>query len=52
MPTAPLQSSTGHWAGSTVGSIHSPSNVETIGTAWSLSSEVSAAPGADNRISV
>ena len=35
-----------------VGSIHSPSNVETIGTAWSSSSAVSAAPGADNRISV
>ena len=52
MPTAPLQSSTGHWAGSTVGSIHSPSNVETIGTAWSSSSAVSAAPGADSRISV
>ena len=52
MPTAPLQSSTGHCAGNTVGSIHSPSNVDTMGTAWSASSAVSAAPGADNRISV
>ena len=50
MPTAPLHSSTGHWAGSIVGSIHSPSNVGTIGTAWSSSSAVSAAPGADSRV--
>ena len=33
MPTAPLHSSTGHCAGSIVGSVHSPSNVCTIGTA-------------------
>lgn len=52
MPTAPLHSSTGHRAGSTVGSTHSPSNVCTIGTAWSSSSAVNAAPGADSRISV
>ena len=52
MPTAPLHNNTGQRAGSTVGSVHSPSKVATIGTAWSSSSAVSAAPGADSRISV